>query len=85
MFESSRARAMPRMVAVMAAVFVVIGMVIGGVFVGGMEDEIRRPARMLPMASRVIGLDSMGLFSSMGVNVGMRVGPVWTSTAIRRL
>lgn len=31
-----------------------------------------RPAVMLPMASRVIGLMSVGLFSFMGVIVGMR-------------
>lgn len=36
MFESSRARIMPRIVRMMAAVFVVVGMVIGGVFVGVM-------------------------------------------------
>ena len=36
MFESSRARMMPRIVAIIAAVFVRVGMVMGGVFVGGM-------------------------------------------------
>lgn len=36
MFESSRARMVPRMVRMMAAVFVDRGMVIGGVFVGVM-------------------------------------------------
>lgn len=36
MFDSSRARMAPRIVAVMAAVLVVRGMVIGSVFVGGM-------------------------------------------------
>lgn len=35
-FDSSRARIMPRVVTIMAAVFVVVGMVIGGVFVGVM-------------------------------------------------
>ena len=35
MFESSRARIMPRIVTIIAAVFVRVGMVIGGVFVGG--------------------------------------------------
>lgn len=34
MFESSRARMIPRIVRMMAAVFVAVGMVIGGVFVG---------------------------------------------------
>ena len=36
MFESSRARMMPSMVTAIAAVFVSMGMVIGGVFVGVM-------------------------------------------------
>lgn len=35
MFSSSRARIIPRAVTMMAAVFVRMGMVIGGVFVGG--------------------------------------------------
>lgn len=39
MFESSRARMMPRIVMIMAAGFVIVGMVIGRVFVGGMMDE----------------------------------------------
>lgn len=36
MFDSSRARRMPRIVMMIAAVFVSVGMVIGGVFVGVM-------------------------------------------------
>lgn len=36
MFESSRARISPRTVMTIAVVFVSVGMVIGGVFVGGM-------------------------------------------------
>lgn len=36
MFESSRARITPRIVTIIAVVFVRVGMVIGGVFVGGM-------------------------------------------------
>ena len=35
-FDSSRARRIPRIVTMMAAVFVRVGMVIGGIFVGGM-------------------------------------------------
>lgn len=34
MFDNSRARMMPRVVTMIAAVFVEVGMVIGGVFVG---------------------------------------------------
>lgn len=36
MLESSRARMAPRIVMIIAAVFVVVGMVMGGVFVGRM-------------------------------------------------
>lgn len=39
MFESSKARMIPRVVIMIAAVFVIIGMVIGGVFVGRIRDE----------------------------------------------
>lgn len=76
MFESSRARIAPRIVMVMAAVFVSVGMVIGGVFTGGMYDVMSRPAMMLPSARRVIGLIVAGSFSFIGVVVGMRVVPV---------
>lgn len=34
-----------------------------------------RPARMLPRARRVIGLMMVGLFSFIGVIVGVRVNP----------
>lgn len=44
-----------------------------------------RPAVMLPRASRVIGLMSVGVFSFIGVIVGMRGNPVWTSRVMRRL
>lgn len=83
--ESSKARAMPSIVAMIAAVFVRVGMVIGGVFVGVMYDVMSRPARMLPRARRVSGFVIMGLFSFIGVFVGMRGNPVWTSSVIRRL
>lgn len=72
---------MPRMVMVM----VVVGMVIGGVFVRVMMDELSRPARMIPMARRVIGLHSVGLFSFIGASVGMQVGPAWASRVVHRL
>lgn len=85
MFRSSRARIAPRIVAIIAVVFVSVGMVIGGVFVGVIYDVMSRPARMLPRARRVIGLVIVGLFSFMGVIVGVRVNPVWTSKVMRRL
>ena len=44
-----------------------------------------RPAVMLPRASRVIGLMSVGVFSFIGVIVDMRGNPVWTSRVMRRL
>lgn len=85
MFESSRARAMPRMVTRIAAVFVTRGMVIGGVFVGRIEDEMIRPAVMLPRARRVIGLRIVGLFSLIGAMEGERLSPVWTMRVRRKL
>ena len=85
MFKSSKARIAPRIVAMIAAVFVSVGMVMGGVFVGIVYDVMNRPARMLPRARRMIGLMIVGLFSFMGVIVGVRVNPVWTIRVIRRL
>lgn len=58
---------------------------LGGVVMGGVMDEMSKPAKMLPMARGVMGLDSVGSFSFIGVSVGTRVGPVWTSRVIRRL
>lgn len=84
-FESSRARMIPRVVTMMAAVFVMAGMVIGGVFVGRVRDEISKPAMMLPKASRMIGRMAEDVFSLMGVIVGDRVWPVWTNRVMRRL
>lgn len=85
MFESSRARMMPRVVTMMAAVFVSVGIVIGGVFVGKMKDVMSRPAIMLPRARRVIGLMIAWSFSFTGAVVGIRVNPVWTSNVMRRV
>lgn len=85
MFESSRARIMPKIVMMIAVVFVSVGMVIGGVFVGGIYDVMSRPAMMLPRASRMRGLVRVWAFSSMGVVVGMRGYSVWTSRVMRRL
>lgn len=82
---SSRARKMPRVVTMRAAVFVRGGIVIGGVCVGVIYDVIIRPAVMLPRARRVIGFVICGLFSFIGVIAGMRVGFVCTKRVIRRL
>lgn len=75
-FESSRARIIPRVVTMIAAVFVTGGMVIGGVFVGRIRDEISRPAMMLPKANRMIGRMAEGAFSLIGVIVMVRLYPV---------
>lgn len=75
-FESSSASVRPRTVTVIAAIFVSIGMVIGGVFVGRVKDVMSRPIIMLPIARRVMGLVTAGLFSLIGMIGGMRVGPV---------
>lgn len=84
-FESSRARIIPRAVMMIAAVFVMSGMVIGGVFVGRMRDEISRPAMMLPKASRMIGKIAEGVFSLIGEVAMVRLYPVWTNRVMRRL
>lgn len=84
-FNSSSASIIPRIVTMMAAIFVTIGMVMGGVFVGRTLDVIRRPAIMLPSASRVIGLVTAGEFSLIGVIGGIRVNPACTISVIRML
>lgn len=84
-FDSSRAKIIPMAVTTRAAVFVRVGMVMGGVFVGVRYDVISSPARMLPRARRRMGEVMVGLFSSMGVIVAVRVNPVWTSRVMRRL
>lgn len=85
MFDSSNARIIPSSVTTMAANFVMGGMVIGGVFEGRMKDVMRKPARMLPRARRVMGLMIRGLFSLMGEIGGVRLCPVWTRMVRRRL
>lgn len=85
MFESSKARMVPKIVTMIAAVFMGIGIVIGGVFVGVMKDVMSRPAIMLPKARRVIGLMIAWSFSFIGTVVAIRVNPVWTSSVIRKV
>lgn len=75
-FEISNARAMPRAVTAKAIILMERGMVIGGVFVGVMNEVMRKPARMLPSARRVIGEVTAGLFSFIGVKGGIRTKPV---------
>ena len=83
--ESSKAKIRPRAVTVIAAIFVSVGMVMGGVFTGRMKDVMSRPTVMLPMARRVMGLITAELFSLIGVVEGVRVNPVWVRRVMRRL
>ena len=63
---SSRAVRSPRIDTPRAANFSRGGMDITGVLMGRMFEVIRRPAMMLPQASRLIGLITVGLFSLIG-------------------
>ncbi|OBR43053.1 hypothetical protein A9196_17425 [Aeromonas dhakensis] len=82
-FEISRARAIPKAVTIRAVILMERGMVIGGVFVGVMNEVMRNPAMMLPSARRVMGAVTAGLFSFIGVRAGIRTKPVCTSTVMR--
>lgn len=82
---SSRARKSPRAVTISAASFKLVGMVITGVFKGRILEVIRRPATMLPQASRLMGLITAGLFSLMGERELKRGWPMETRKTIRRL
>lgn len=81
--DSSRARAIPRAVTTRAVILMDRGIVMGGVFIGSVNEVIRNPAVMLPSARRVIGEVTAGLFSLTGVRDGIRVNPVWTSRVMR--
>lgn len=82
---SSRAISSPRIVTVRAASFSRIGIDITGVFNGSMLVVIRRPAIMLPQASRLMGLMTARLFSLMGENVLNRGCPIDTKKTTRKL
>lgn len=82
-FEISRARMTPSTVTMMAVILMYRGMVMGGVFAGGMYEVRMSPAVMLPSARRVIGEDTAGLFSLIGVRGGIRTKPAWTSKVMR--
>lgn len=69
----------------MAAILSVGCIVITGVFRGRMLEVIRRPARMLPHASRLMGLITSGLFSLMGERGLNRGFPMDTKKMTRRL
>lgn len=82
-FDSSSAITIPRAETTRAVILIERGIVMGGVFVGGMYEVIRSPAIILPKASRVIGEITSGLFSFIGVRGGIRTNPVCTSTVMR--
>lgn len=75
---SSRAVRSPKMVTIRAASFSRGGIDITGVLIGVIEEVIMSPARMLPQASRLIGLMTVGLFSLMGEREGNRGCPIET-------
>lgn len=75
---SSKAVIRPRMVTISALSFKLGCMVIMGVFRGVMLDVMRRPAIILPQASRLMGLITAGLFSLMGERGRKRGCPIET-------
>lgn len=61
------------------------GIVITGVFVGRKFDVIRSPAIILPQASRLIGLITVGLFSLIGERGRNRGCPISAKYTTRKL
>lgn len=61
------------------------GMVICGVFIGGMLCEIRYPAKMLPIKRRLIEFISNGLFSLIRIKELKRGCPRSVKNTIRVL
>lgn len=75
----------PRIVTIRAASFSRGGIDMIGVFKGVILEVIRRPAIMLPQASRLMGLITVGLFSLMGERALNRGWPMATKKTTRRL
>lgn len=84
-WASSRATSSPITVTARAANLRRRGMVMIGVFTGVKLEVIRRPAIMLPHASRLIGLITAELFSLIGDKVLNRGKPIETKKITRRL
>jgi len=82
---SSRAVANPKMVTISALNFRAGCIVITGVLRGTRLEVIRRPAIMLPQASRLMGLRTVGLFSLIGESAAKRGCPAETKKITRRL
>lgn len=82
---NSQAINTPRIVTARAASLRVGCMDITGVLRGVMFEVIRRPAKMLPHARRLIGLMTVGLFSLIGERGLNRGWPMDTKKITRRL
>lgn len=82
---SSNAVRTPIIVTVRAASLRRGGIVMMGVLKGIMFEVIRRPATMLPQASRLMGLITAGLFSLIGDRELNRGWPIETKKTTRRL
>lgn len=82
---SSRAISSPMIVTARAANLSKGGMDITGVLRGVMLEVIRRPATILPHASRFRGLMTAGLFSLMGEITLNRGWAIETKNTTRRL
>ena len=82
---SSKAIIRPPIVTIKAASFRRGGMVMTGVFNGRMFEVMRRPAIMLPQASRLMGLMTAVLFSLIGERGLNRGWPIETKNTTRRL
>lgn len=82
---SSKASSRPRIVTVSAVILMYVGIVVGGVFNGVIFSEMSKPATMLPIARRVIGLIIVGLFSFSRSVEGYRGCPVCTKIKMRKL
>ena len=63
----------------------VAGIVMMGVFVGRKFDVIISPAIMLPQASRLIGFNTVGLFSLIGESGRYRGWPIEAKKITRKL
>lgn len=82
---SSRAVISPRIVTSRAASLSKGGMDITGVLRGVIEEVMIRPAIILPHASRLMGLITVGLFSLIGERDANRGCPMETKYTTRRL
>lgn len=81
----SKARVSPAIVTARAASFIYKGMDITGVFNGVRLVVMTRPARILPQASRLIGLITAVLFSLIGEKELKRGCPIDTKKTTRKL